>query len=518
MAGKYRRVSLHRVVFLTFLVIVLSLAGSFLYVYSTFHHIENISELTKDRYLPQLIDKQRILVNIETMRQQLELIYTSDRPDVLRKARVVAQALIAEAVFEQSSEFHEKVLHLKPDIMRLLDLKEKIVQVEDELHETALQLERTLGRLSLRTGRQFGSLSFQAHGRMPSDDGSEGDMQASDLDDIAGVDGICKGNAARKPDCMALKEGREAVRAYRQSLRELDGQAFVIKERLKDGLHSLSDYAVTREVLKIASDMSKVENTASRVRMRFFLLGCVVSGLLLGIGLLIRFHILNPLLSMVDFLRDLRKGRKPGELSPVRIREMQQIMDMLPVLQSAMERLSMRTSLLMEERDEYARLSLRDALTGLGNRWALEERKKADISGLPLAVIMFDIDFFKKYNDAFGHLEGDKCLRQVASIARGSLHRHSDAVFRYGGEEFVVLIPGADAAAAQIVAERLRDGVRQAGIAHPGVPGGMLSVSVGVACRGLGEATSFDTLVEQADQALYTSKRNGRDRVTVFSE
>ena len=131
---------------------------------------------------------------------------------------------------------------------------------------------------------------------------------------------------------------------------------------------------------------------------------------------------------------------------------------------------------------------------------------------------MFDIDFFKKYNDAFGHLEGDNCLRQVASIARGSLHRHSDAVFRYGGEEFVVLIPGADSAAAQIVAERLREGVRQAGIAHPGVPGGMLSVSVGVACRGLGEATSFDTLVDQADQALYTSKRNGRDRVTVFSE
>ena len=144
--------------------------------------------------------------------------------------------------------------------------------------------------------------------------------------------------------------------------------------------------------------------------------------------------------------------------------------------------------------------------------------KKADISGLPLAVIMFDIDFFKKYNDAFGHLEGDRCLQQVASVAKGSLHRHSDAVFRYGGEEFVALVPGADPEAAVLIAGRVRESIRDAGIDNPGAPGGVLTVSVGVACRCLGETTTLDALMAQADKALYSSKRNGRDRVTVFSE
>lgn len=509
MAGKYRRISLHRAVFLACLVIVFSLSVSFLYVYSAFYRIENISELTKNQYLPQLIDKQRILVNIETLRQQLELIYTSGSSDVVRKAEVVARALMAEAVFEQSSEFHEKVLQLQPDIFLLLDLKEGILQVEEELHRAELHLERTLGRLSAQAGRELVLPSLNESGNRHSGPASE-DGYASALG------GLCA--ESLEPECRALREELEAVSANRRNIRELDARAFAVKERLKDGLSALSDYAVTREVLEISSDMMNVGEMVSRVRLQFVLIGGIALGLLLGICILIRYNILKPLLSMANFLRDLRQGKKTGELSPARIREIQQIMDMLPLLRSAMERLSMRISLLREERDEYARLSLQDALTGIGNRWALEERKKSDMPGLPLAVIMFDIDFFKKYNDAFGHLEGDRCLQQVALIATGCLHRHSDAVFRYGGEEFVALVPGADPEAAVLIAGRIRESMRAAGIVNPGAPSGVLTVSVGVACRCLGETTTLDALMDQADKALYSSKGNGRDRVTVFSE
>ena len=155
--------------------------------------------------------------------------------------------------------------------------------------------------------------------------------------------------------------------------------------------------------------------------------------------------------------------------------------------------------------------------TGLGNRLALEARKHADMPGLPLAALMFDIDFFKKYNDTFGHPEGDRCLQRVASAAKGCLRSPSDDIFRYGGEEFLVLVPGADSDVAGRIAVRILESIRKMGIAHPGSPGGTITVSVGVACRALGDTTTFDELTAQADEALYVSKKNGRNRMTVFS-
>ena len=305
--------------------------------------------------------------------------------------------------------------------------------------------------------------------------------------------------------------------AARKNVSRLEKRSLAVKERLEEGLNALSDYTLTMEVLNISSDMMQVGATISRVRVQFFLIGVITFVLLLGSCLLIRHHILKPLISMAKFLHDLRLGRKTEALSAVRIKEIQQIMDMLPILRAVIERLSMRTSLLLEERNEYAKLSLQDALTGLGNRLALEERKNADMPGLPLAVLMFDIDFFKKYNDTFGHLEGDRCLQRVASAAKSSLRSPSDGIFRYGGEEFVVLVPGADSDVAGRIAVRILESVRKTGIVHPGSPGGVLTVSVGVACRALGDATTFDELLAQADEALYVSKKNGRNRMTVFS-
>ncbi|HJD97126.1 GGDEF domain-containing protein [Mailhella massiliensis] len=513
MAEKFRRISLRRAVILTFAVIVVSLSASFLYVCGAFYRIENLSEITKDKYLPQIIGKQRILVNIETLRHQIALIYNSGRQDEVRKARVVSQALMAEAVFEQSPEFHDKVLQLKPDLLLLLDLKEKLLFIRRQLQLGERRLEWIMGRLSARTGEDFDA--FAAHA--PSGEAREVHGREYGAARIfSGIDRLCAGDNSPEQDCRAFHDCREMVEATRQALRRLDGQALAAMERLEDSLDTLSDYAVTMELLNISSDMGKVETTVSHVRVQFFLIGCVALGLLLGIFVLVQRNILKPLLSMAAFLHDLRQGRKPKPLSEARIREIQQIMDMLPVLRSTIERLNVQTSLLLEERDEYARLSLHDALTGLGNRWALEERKKADMPGMPLGIIMFDIDFFKKYNDTFGHMEGDRCLRRVAQAAKGSLLRHSDAVFRYGGEEFIVLIPGADLRAAGLIAGRILESIRSAGIAHPGAPGGVLTVSAGVACRALGEAATFEELMAQADQALYASKKNGRDKVTVF--
>lgn len=158
-----------------------------------------------------------------------------------------------------------------------------------------------------------------------------------------------------------------------------------------------------------------------------------------------------------------------------------------------------------------------DPLTGLFNRRYLEqameqETARARADGSPLAALMIDVDYFKQYNDTHGHLAGDVALSEAARAIRDSASGPGHVAARFGGEEFVVLIPGADAAGAMRVAEAIRAGLRLRRIAHSAAPSGIMTVSIGLACS-LGEADGAEggSLVERADAALYAAKQAGRD-------
>ena len=155
-----------------------------------------------------------------------------------------------------------------------------------------------------------------------------------------------------------------------------------------------------------------------------------------------------------------------------------------------------------------------DGLTGLRNRRHFDETLAttlafADRQGHPVSLVMIDVDHFKQFNDAFGHLAGDEVLRVVADSLRCGARSH-DVVARYGGEEFAVILPGADEAAAQAVADRLR-----ASIADLSWPRRAVTVSLGISTVLL-PATVAEQLIGEADRALYHSKAQGRDRVTHF--
>jgi diguanylate cyclase (GGDEF)-like protein len=155
-----------------------------------------------------------------------------------------------------------------------------------------------------------------------------------------------------------------------------------------------------------------------------------------------------------------------------------------------------------------------DPLTGIGNRLRHAEDLEAVCGrvaryGHAYCVAIADVDHFKAYNDAHGHRRGDDVLRAVASSLRDTV-RTGDTVYRYGGEEFVVLLPEQTLAGAEQAAERLRAAVEALALPHPG--GGSITVSIGVA--GLGDGTCApDALFETADQALYAAKEDGRNRV-----
>lgn len=156
----------------------------------------------------------------------------------------------------------------------------------------------------------------------------------------------------------------------------------------------------------------------------------------------------------------------------------------------------------------------RDALTGLLNRAAICRRLESELSRAsryrqPLSIILFDIDNFKRVNDTFGHLGGDAALRSVGD-ATGSVARESDHAGRYGGEEFLMVLPHTDAAGALIVAERLQERIRDLSVPHEGAEIRFTS-SFGIA-QGRGKDGASDVLL-RADKALYAAKDSGRDCV-----
>jgi diguanylate cyclase (GGDEF)-like protein len=164
--------------------------------------------------------------------------------------------------------------------------------------------------------------------------------------------------------------------------------------------------------------------------------------------------------------------------------------------------------------------SVRDALTGLYNRRYLEEVldrevRRAGRAGQSLGLLMIDLDHFKHFNDTYGHDAGDAVLREAAAFLLKNV-RAEDFVCRYGGEEFVVILPTADAEGARARGERLRSRMREFTIMHHGKSLGMVTFSVGVAAFPQ-NGISPKELMAAADTALYEAKRGGRDQVALAS-
>ncbi|MBA5687905.1 diguanylate cyclase [Rugamonas apoptosis] len=168
--------------------------------------------------------------------------------------------------------------------------------------------------------------------------------------------------------------------------------------------------------------------------------------------------------------------------------------------------------------DALQAMAFADGLTGVANRRLFDDTAKAECrrcarSGKPLAMLMIDVDFFKRYNDHYGHQAGDECLKRVALTLKDNLKRPHDLVARYGGEEFACMLPDTDEAGAMTVAEQLRLAIAALAIAHAdSLIAPHVTISVGVAVLRPQPDDDCGALLRQADQALYQAKHEGRDR------
>ncbi len=184
------------------------------------------------------------------------------------------------------------------------------------------------------------------------------------------------------------------------------------------------------------------------------------------------------------------------------------------------QRVAERTSQLEDANRRLATLSATDGLTELANRRHFDETlgsewARASRTRQPLAVIMIDVDHFKKYNDCYGHQAGDECLKNVARVLLAGTRRISDLAARYGGEEFSVVLPNTDADDAQRIAEEMRLSVERSSMPHEQSPVGKVTISVGVAIKSSAGDGDAEGLMRTADEALYRAKHEGRNCVVL---
>lgn len=185
----------------------------------------------------------------------------------------------------------------------------------------------------------------------------------------------------------------------------------------------------------------------------------------------------------------------------------------------AVVRARVRTHITLKQQGDLLRkMVFLDGLLGVFNRRFFDQQVEVEWlrcmrSGLPLSVMMIDVDQFKRFNDHYGHLAGDDCLRRIASAIKLALRRPADVVARYGGEEFACILPETPLSDATELARGLEQQIRALAIDHRDSTHGVVTVSIGVGCKPQEGAGSWQALVGQADAQLYAAKHAGRAQV-----
>lgn len=228
---------------------------------------------------------------------------------------------------------------------------------------------------------------------------------------------------------------------------------------------------------------------------------------------------MQSLLALVLALAVLRETRRRAQSHAALLAAQATTVENLRRHESELEqRIAERTVELEQANQQLAALSMTDGLTGLANRRRFDaaltaEWRRAERVCQPLALALLDVDWFKHYNDHYGHLAGDDCLRRIARLLEGHMQRGGDLVARYGGEEFVFIAPVTDGQTALNLAEALCRALEALALPHATSPLGHVTVSIGVAALVPDGESRPEGLIAQADRALYQAKAQGRNCV-----
>ena len=271
-------------------------------------------------------------------------------------------------------------------------------------------------------------------------------------------------------------------------------------------------------VFIVGADRAQIfRNVDRQVIVAYLVIIAVVVFALVGASWGTERFILRPLRSLVN--KAVRYGRGDFVLVPSAAKLPTEFVPLNRALEQMAQQLAARESHLLEENRQLDHLAQVDGLTGIANRRCFDERLRAEwaasaATSRPLSLLMIDVDYFKQFNDHYGHLAGDNCLKAIAASLGHEARREGDFLARYGGEEFALILPSVSAESALDVADRARQAVFDLPLENTQCPLGRITISIGVAAVVATEDQNVEGLIEAADTALYHAKRRGKNAVS----
>jgi diguanylate cyclase (GGDEF)-like protein len=251
-----------------------------------------------------------------------------------------------------------------------------------------------------------------------------------------------------------------------------------------------------------------------------------------AIGIFLSYQITKPISQLSEACQQVMRGETLNKIDHQRIKEINVLttsfvrMNKTVREQSQLfaEKVQERTAELEIANEKLKRLASSDSLTQIANRYRFDEYfyqewRRMAREKQPMSLILFDVDYFKRYNDEYGHQAGDRCLYKIAQTAKACIHRAADVVARYGGEEFAVILPNTPAQGALHIAETIAERVKMLKLPHARSDASRyVTVSLGIATLVPNSELNSSDAIARADRALYQAKEQGRDRAVFFSD
>lgn len=486
--------------------------------------------------IEHLFERQRLGVDVESLHAYALVVLHSTRPQIRHAAQLRAEELAAGILRTAFAELAAGIcgsVERMNENSRRRDLQNEMLVDLNLLYE---QMNRNIWELlsasDLRANdRVFGALRslavyFQKHlDYSPSVSVMDARRSLPEL--LVLVDTLCA-----FPELAEISEHRETCDDMRHALTTLDerytayreGDSFLFPEAM-EGYPELVgvSQALSRDAAATINDfLENIVATSDRTQRTIWVVAFICLAVLAALIVLLHRHLIRPILWISTALLKIQAGESTPPRPRIAVRELRNVADMLNAVDARLDTIIEHSNVLESEKLKFEELSLRDGLTGIYNRRYFDIRLSKEWENsmgrnLPIALLLFDVDYFKRYNDSMGHQQGDDCLRAIAHAAGETLQRPGDEVMRYGGEEFAVLLPGVTKNGALQVAERIRRNVQNLCLPHPDSDAAeVVTVSLGVAVLRSGSAAGPATLVRMADEALYEAKAGGRNRVALY--
>ncbi|MDR2744285.1 MAG: GGDEF domain-containing protein [Desulfovibrio sp.] len=461
-------------------------------------------------HLPGMLDRRRTLDNIDVVQAQLDILCLSEDAALRNLAKVKLLTIIPDLAFESFSGMRDFSRTASSRVRRLFFLRERAGDEARNLQISLSTLQKFGGNIARVRGYDIReTLQFDTAGST---------LPAQPF--VREIMMLCGGApAADKDDCQRFEQELAVFRRAFDNKREADEVVHIIWKNLGENLRYLADEAAAAEFQNIWGNVKTLKNEISLAQSSYYLAVAALVVIMSGIILALRGCLLLPVSLAAEKLHLIHLGRKIGDLPPTRIVELQQLLDMVSKLDGYLADLAEYSDKLVQEKTKFEAMSMRDALTGVANRRNFDNRLAREHRGESMGILMIDVDLFKKYNDTLGHKAGDNCLVALASAMQSTLFRSSDALFRYGGEEFAVILENVTHGQALAVAKRMKDKVQSLRMPHPSSTlSSHVTISIGVAVARKEDSVSCGELVQQADKALYHAKNSGRNRICLYGE